>query len=599
MSSYAKWWRELVGRLFTAKKDQSRNELDKKLVFGLLKKRIPSFKQVKYLPRFLSPRELWILRGAFLVLLAGVIWWGAHWWLYGLKQYPQAGGVYTEGLVGQPRLVNPILAPLNATDYDISRLIFRGLLQYGNDSQLHPDLAESYEISGDGKAYTIYLRRDVVWQDSEQFDADDVLFTVAAIKNPYLQSPMLSSFYGVTAEKLDPYTVKFTLAEAYAPFLSVLTCGILPEHIWNKIPDNQFSLAEYNLKPIGNGPFKFKSLVKDKMGFIKSYTLERNSNYSGQTAYLDDISFKFFTSPEEAAVALKSRNIDGLLCSASDWQEKIGSPRSLKQQKIHLPQYTALFFNQTKNTALANYNVRAALTLATNRQEIIDQVLNGDGEMIQGPITRGTLGYNDKLEPYEYNVEKAKTLLDKQGWKINTDDNLRYKSGQALTITLTTVGTAEYLKAAEIIKQNWERLNLKVEVRPLPAESFQRDILRPHDYEILLYSVISGFDPDPYPIWHSSQIDNGLNLALYRNKKVDVLLSDARGETSYEKRGAKYREAQTLIQNDLPAIFLYNPTHIYFFDKRLRGSDFTNLSTPQDRFNGAQAWYLKVKRSLK
>ncbi len=598
MLSYVKL-RDFLRRLISFRhREPSRSDLDKKLVFGLLKSRVPRPKQIKYLSRFLSHRELWIFRAALLILLVGLVWWGAHFYLYSLKQYPQAGGVYTEGLVGQPRLINPVFASLNETDYNISRLFFRGLLRYGADQQLQPDLAESYEISSDGKTYTLYLRRGIVWQDGEKFDADDVLFTVAAIKNPSLQSPEFNNFYGVNLEVIDPYTIKFTLSAPFAPFLSGLTGGILPEHIWNQVSDNQFALAERNLKPIGNGPFKFKTLTKDKAGFIKSYTLERNPLYNGTAAYLDGISFKFFTSSEEAGAALKSHNIDGLFYTASGWRDTIGTPRSFNRQNIFLPQYTALFFNQSKNTTLASANLRQALVLSTDRQQIINAALEGDGTLIQGPIAPDQLGYNDQIPAYDYDLEKAATLLDNLGWKLNPEDQLRYKSGQALSFTITTVNKAEYFKSAEIIKNNWARLGIQANVQTLPKENFSRDILRSHDYEILLYSVITKFDPDPYPIWHSSQIDNGLNLALYRSIKADRLLIEARSTLNTDERAAKYQEFQTILRNDLPAIFLYSPTHVYFLDKRLRGFDMFHLSVPADRFNDVELWHLKVKRRL-
>jgi len=255
---------------------------------------------------------------------------------------PNHGGEYIEGLIGSPRFINPILAQTDA-DKDLSKLIFSGLLKYDEHRRLVPDLAESYQISEDELVYTFYLRKDVIWHDGRPFKADDIIFTVASIQDPEFSSPLSRSFRGITAEKIDDYTISFTLKESFAPFLGLLTFGILPEHLWYSIPPVNADLTELNKIPVGTGAWKFEKFTKDKTGIIKSYVLKKNDAYYGEKSYIDSIIFKFYGDFISAVDALKSKNVQGIAYLPKELFNDLSKYKNLNYQNLDQPQYTAIF----------------------------------------------------------------------------------------------------------------------------------------------------------------------------------------------------------------------------------------------------------------
>ena len=225
----------------------------------------------------------------------------------------ESGGAYREAAVGQPRYLNPILAPTSDLDLDITRLVYSSLFKLNRKLELENDLATGYEISTDQKTYTVKLRDDVTWHDGEPFKADDVVFTIRSIQTPDYASPLFSSFQGVDVEKVDDSTVRFKLQQPYALFLTSLTVGIAPQHVWEDIPPKNASLAEQILKPVGTGPFKFSEIAtRRKTGDITGLTLIRNDAYHQQKPYLEEINFLFYPSHEEAVQALLGSQVDGL-----------------------------------------------------------------------------------------------------------------------------------------------------------------------------------------------------------------------------------------------------------------------------------------------
>ena len=214
------------------------------------------------LSRSLSNRERKTLMICVTVAVVGVIWGTALFINEKTMLIAKEGGTYHEGTVGQPRYISPILARTNDVDMNISRLVYSGLMRMDENGKVVGDLAESVDISDDGKTYTAHLRSGIKWHDGEQFNADDVLFTIQMIQNPDAKSPAAPIFQGVVAAKVDDQKVKFTLREPYAPFLYNLTQNIIPEHVWISVEPKNITLAEQNLKPIGTGPFVFKKLKK-------------------------------------------------------------------------------------------------------------------------------------------------------------------------------------------------------------------------------------------------------------------------------------------------------------------------------------------------
>ncbi len=577
---------------------EKQKKLDKKIVSSLNKKKMPQWRQFKQLPKVLSKREFLIIKiSAALILVVAISLFYFDYYQK-LTTLPKDGGEFSEALIGSPLYINPILSQSNLdADQDLSALIFSGLLKYDKNLDLTNDLAESYEISEDQKTYTFHLRQDAKWHDGQDLTASDVVFTVLSIQNPDFKSPLFRSFEGVTVEKVDDYTVKFTLSEPYAAFLNVLTVGILPQHLWYDIPPLSAKLAVYNQKPIGSGPYKFKSLIKEKSGVIKAYTLEKNKDYYGKIPYIDKIVFKFYPDYDTAINALTNKEVQNLSFLPKEYLEKFKNKRDFNLYDVNLSQYTAIFFNQSNNDLLKNKNLREALSYAIDKNKIIEDVLQNQGQVIDGPILPGFLGYNSDIKKYEYNPEKAVELLVNDGWILT--DNIFTKKDQELKITLTTVNQTANVKTANLIKDFWTNIGVNVELQIVSKDDIENQIINPRNYQALLYGEIIGYDPDLFPFWHSSQRDYpGVNLANYVNRKVDQLLEEARLTNDTKIRDEKYHEFQDLLIEDLPAIFLYNPTYTYPVTTKIKGFDLQRMAKPFDRFIDIENWYIKTRKKF-
>lgn len=582
-------------KLTTRNKINKQLDLDKKMVASLSSKKLPNIKQLKRLPQTLSKTEniaLKILLGTifacFLILFYNL-------YFKNLTALPQNGGDFSEGLIGSPLYINPLLAHTDV-DLDFSQLIYSGLLKYNSKLELVPDLAEKYEISEDQKIYTFYLKKNIKWHDNQNLTAGDVVFTFLSAQNPEYKSPLYQSFSNMAVEKIDDYTVKFTLNQPYAAFLNLLTTGILPQHIWYDTPAANAKLAVYNQKPIGSGPYKFKSLIKEKIGVIKSYTLEKNKNYYDKVPYINKIIYKFYPDYETAVNALNNKEIQSLSFLPKEYVKKVNK-RDLTLNNVNLSQYSALFFNPKNNELLKNTKIKEALALAIDKKKIIEDALQGMGQIIDGPILPNSLGYNTAIKKYRFDPQQGLETLANDGWQLSGE--FLKKKDQELKLTVTTVEQAEYIKIANMLKEFWNSIGINVEVQIIPKDKIQNDVINPRNYQILLYAENIGHDPDLFPFWHSSQREApGLNLAFYANRKVDQLLEEARQTSDTTVRAAKYKEFQDLLLADQPAIFLYSPTYTYPLYKKIKGFELEKLASPQDRLIDIENWFVKTKYRL-
>lgn len=537
----------------------------------------------------------------FLVLLfvSSLSYWGISFYYSRTEALPAFGGEYIEGSVGQPQHINPLLSASNDADADLAQIIYNGLLKYDEKGTPIPDLAESYEINEEKTVYTFYLRKNVLWHDGEPFTANDALFTFNLISDPAYRSPLRSGWQGVKLEMPDDYTLIFTTETPFVGFLNNATFGILPKHIWESLKPESFNLSELNLEPIGTGPFKYNSFQKDSKGNILSYKLDANPNYFSGKPYLAKLSFNFYSDETSALDAYNRKEVMGISSLSTKNTGVIKNQSSSALHKFFIPRYFAVFFNQTKNAAVADDKVREALNYATNREEIVQTVLGGNGDPIYSPILPDMPGYSPDLSKVDYALEKARTLLDSDGWKIS-DNGFRVKNDKLLEINLITTDWDELAKTAEIIKTQWEKAGVKVNTDSLSISDIQQNYIRPREYEALLFGQIVGADPDPYSFWHSTQKkDPGLNLALFGDSDTDKLIEDGRIEFDRQKRAEIYTEFQNVLLEEMPAIFLYSPKYIYPVNKKIKEINVENLITPSKRFFNIDKWFINTKRVWK
>jgi peptide/nickel transport system substrate-binding protein len=512
------------------------------------------------------------------------------------KAIPAFGGEYIEGIVGQPQHINPVLSLSNNTDDDLSQLVYSSLMKYDGQGNLENDITDSYEISDDKTTYTIHLKDNLLWHDGEKLTTEDIAFTLNLIIDPSYKSPLRYNWQSVETNVVDDKTITFKIKSPHAGFLNNLTFGILPKHIWETIEAEKFPLTSLNLEPIGSGPYKYSSIQKDSKGNIISYKLAANPNYYAGRPYISRVTFNFYADDDSAVAAFNKKEIMGISSLPTDKISAIKNIRSTTIHKSNLPRYFAIFLNQNKSVPLGSSEVREALNLATDRQEIISSVLSGNGYPIYSPITRNMVGYNENIGKKDFNLEEANKILEEAGWKKG-DDGIRSKNNVVLEINLVTANWLELSATANIIKTQWEKIGARVNVSELSISDVQQNYIRTREYDALLFGQFPGGDPDPYFFWHSSQTkDPGLNLSLFGKDETDKLIEQGRVEFDSEKRSSIYKEFQEKLVKITPAIFLYSPYYVYPVRNSVKGIDNQNLVSSSYRLSPIKNWFIKTER---
>ncbi|MFH1509114.1 MAG: ABC transporter substrate-binding protein [bacterium] len=569
---------------------------------GLLSRVLNFFKQLRKIPYVLNKKEYRLFKIVFAVI---VIMLGISIWQFVIAKTDEVakpGGTYTEGIKGQPEYINPLLAQTNDADMDLSELIFSGLMRYNGQQELKPDLAEDFpEVSEDEKNYVFHLRQNVTWHDGTPFTADDVLFTVQSIKDRQWQSPLAQNFSGVAVEKVDDYTIKFTLVkDAFSPFLKEnTTFGIIPKHLWEGVLAKNARLSELNVKPIGTGPYMVNQFQKDKTyGRIISYQLEPHNNYHLGQPNLKKLNINFYEDYDEIISAYNAGEVDGISYISPAKRGDI--TRKINFYDPGLPRYYAIFFNNKRNENLQEDAVRQALAHAVDRQRIVDEVLYGQGEVVNSPILANFLGHNPEVKVYKFNKKKAEETLHSAGWNRIDEEGHRWKGETRLEVTLYVNDQQQFIDIANIIKESWNAIGVQTNVQSFDSTTLQTDYIKPREYEALLFGQLLGHDPDPYIFWHSSQrTDPGLNLSSYHDDSIDRLLDEARKTNDEEQRNLKYLDFQNRFAEAIPALLLYSPTYSYGNRTKIKGVDLDYISLPSDRFTDVHLWHIKTKRVWK
>jgi peptide/nickel transport system substrate-binding protein len=604
---------------------------------------MPSFKQWLSLPANLERDNKNLFTIAISLIIACLIFLFIN-YIVNTELTPTSGGHYIEGVVGQPRFINPIYA-INDVDRDLTQLTFSGLMKYQNDGSLTNDLIEQYSTN-DWRTFNTTLKNDLFWSDGHPLTADDVIFTIRAIQDSSYKSPHRASWVGIEVTKISDTEIVFKLEKPSVIFLENLTVKIIPRHIWGEIMPQNLVFSQHNLNPITSGPYKIRSINQDRQEYINSINLEPNPYYHGQKPYIHDFSFRFFN---------KEADVSGVS----------GSPVNLnmKANVLNLPRYFAVFLNPEKNVLFQDNNVRNALNISLDKEQ-----LNGQ------PISSPLLDYEN-----EYDLEKAKTILAEAGFEngvkvikeestfnfskdlkvgdtgeevrqlqrcliqqkflsgqitgfFNTETknavidfqeayreevlapgglsrgtgtvsvNTRRKLNEVcsyqpentanLSFTLHTVDQPRLQKVANWIKDEWSKIGIQVNIETVDIQTLERDIIRTREYEALLFGNALRSFPDLLPFFHSSQTQE-LNLSLYQNKEVDRWLEEARSTLDNQEIIEKIANK---IKEDQPAIFLYTPDYIYYTTHQLKGFSAVTIIDPSRRFVDIENWHLKTTR---
>lgn len=498
-----------------------------------------------------------------------------------LVEVPSYGGSLLEGVVGTPRFVNPLLA-INDTDKDLVALTYAGLMGYDQHGELTPVLAERYEVSEDGKIYTFILREHIRFSDGSPVTAEDVVFTVKKAQDPSLKSPELSNWANILVEAVDARTVRFTLPKAYAPFLSDATLGILPAHVWRDISNEEFPFVEEMLRPVGAGPYEVKNIVRGKNGTVERYELRAFSNYALGKPYLSKIAFVFFKTDEELAQAVTRGRVES-------------AHSAVAKNALHASysRVFGVFFNQNVNPLFARIEVRKALSQAVNRTELVEDTLGGFATAVYGPVPLGSTTLRE-TPLGDTGIEAAKKTLQDGGWEFSEETKSwsNEDEGLTLSVSIKTSNVPELKAVAQKVQEDWQALGVPVTVEFFEPNDLAQEVIRPRNYDALLFGMVIGRDNDLFAFWESSQRnDPGLNIAMYANKRVDDLLESIRTETDPALRNEHLAEVNELIAKDYPAVFTHAPDFVYTVPNDLKGVVVGTVASPKERFLTVPFWY--------
>lgn len=510
------------------------------------------------------------------------------------------GGTYAEGSLGPVETLNPLYASSSA-EMAAARLMFSSLYHYDETGHLQGDLARTI-ATNDGKTYTVTLRSDARWHDGTQLTAHDVAFTVNLIKDPETRSPLRINWQDVKVEAIDDTTVRFTLPAVYAAFPHALTFSVVPRHILKDVEPGAVRENTYSQSPVGSGPFQFR-LLQNASSIDTTYKIVHmtaNAAYYGGAPMLNRFEVHAYQSSENIVRALRTGQVTAAAnLTGADISQVDTNVYRVVTQPIDSGVY-ALF--NTEAPIMKDKTVRQALRVGTDtaaiREGLSEKVPALDSPFIQGQLT----GSGIPKAP-AYDSQKAAKMLDDAGWKMT--DGVRVKGGQKLEITIATTKSSQYEETLEILAGQWRKLGVSVLTNVIdindPSTNFVQNILQPRNYDVLLYELSIGADPDVYAYWHSSQIGvRGYNFSNYANGIADDALASARSRLEPELRNAKYKVFAERWMADVPAIGLYQAVSEYAYNKNASSvNPDAHLVTPYGRFENILWWSVEQRSVYK
>ncbi|NBO17527.1 MAG: ABC transporter substrate-binding protein [Proteobacteria bacterium] len=443
---------------------------------------------------------------------------------------------FREGLISQPVSFYPMKS-VSQTDKTVSRLIYRSLFKYNIYGELENDLVSNYEISSDGLVYKIKIKDNQYFIDGKKITADDVFYS--SINSPSLQ--------GIVIDRVDDLTVSYTLQNKYAPFLSLLTEGVIQNGALEKGND---------LMPVSSGDFRVIK-VKRSGPIIKEVVL-----YS--TKYnIQKLVFRFYVSEEELQTAAKLEEIDAFIS-----YDSLEIPNFEKYKFPILSNTYGLFFN-SNNEKIISKDLRQKIAKSINVEELsLEYGVPAEGVISKDIYTNYKINFNKYDKKLSEDLKEQRFVIKVPNYKNNK-------------------------KVVENIRANIEdKLNIDYDIELLEPDKFINDVIRTKDFEVIFFGIETSRDPDRYLNWHSSGKAPGYNFTNFTNAVADKALEDGRNETEFSKRKVHYDKFQEVFDENLPAIFLYHPFMNYYVSKRVTGITEKTTFDLTDRFNDYQNWLI-------
>lgn len=492
--------------------------------------------------------------------------------LYPIAGPPAVGDAYVTGSIGEATTFISFLSS-DASSHEVASMVQNGLVRYNDKIELEPELAERWEVSSDGLTITFHLRRGIRWHDGHPFTADDVLFTYQTIIDPETPTPYADDYLQVKkAEVLDPYTFRVHYDKPFAPALESWGLNILPAHKLRGLRGQALASSRYaQEEPIGTGPYTLKRPGDWVYG--QRMTLTRNPDYWEGTVWIERQIIRIIPDLQTQFLELKTGGLDGMGLTPTQFKFQTNTVEfqsHFDKYRYLAGQYTYLGFN-LRDPRFADKRVRQAFAYAIDQDEIIRGVLLGYGLPISAPVRPTHWVYNANVRTYPYDPRKALALLEEAGWTRDARGR-QVKDGKLFRFEiLTNQGNAQRQRAGEIIQRRLGDIGIEVSVRQVEWAAFIKDFLMPARFEAYIGAWTTPPDPDQFSVWHSSQIEKGLNRVAYRNPEVDRLLEEGRRTFDREKRAVIYGRFQEIMAEEQPYIFLYVPEALFCIHKRIKG----------------------------
>jgi len=503
-----------------------------------------------------------------------------------------AGGIYSEGIVSSPIILNPVFFNLSDANRDLSSLVFSGLTKY--DPKLKtfvPDLA-NVTISEDKKTYKFTLKDNIKWHDGEPLTIDDVYFTYHdVIENvDFPNQPLQANFAGVDIKKVDDKSIVFTLSSPNSFFITNTNVGILPKHLLGTVAVTDLAYDSFNTKPVGTGPYKVDSTMETLNDGRQRIVLTAFDKYYGELPQIENIRFNIY--PDDASL-LKEQSANNIIAKVPrEIVENLENSGRFSFKNYELPQYTAVFFNMD-SAILKKDKVRLALSKAIDKNQLLQQMTHKIA--VDTPMME--LQQTDWM--YKPNVEEAKGALYDSGYKMSKTEGAKYRldGDKDLELKLLvrkfedgSTQAEDAQKTVDFLVKAWEVVGVKITPDYEVVDDFNQK-LQARDYDMVLTGQSMGYNFDTYSFWHSSQAsENGQNLSNYRSFAVDSLIERIRDTFDNDQKKEFLTDLAEEISADIPAVFLYRPSYVFGTDGKVKGINLENLAFPADRFAHIDDW---------
>ena len=518
---------------------------------------------------------------------------------------PTSGGVYTEALIGGLQRLNPVLDYYNSADRDVDRLVFSSLIKFDDKGLPKADLAKTWGISYDGLTYNFELRDNAKWHDGTPVTADDVLFTIDLMRDPdsVLPEDIKKIWSDVDVVVLSDKLLQFKLKEAFGPFMDYLNFGILPKHILGGMTYMEMVNSEFNLNPVGSGPYKFQNLIVEN-NQIKGVVLSSNKDYYQAPPFINDFVFRYYADHKSAYADYQEGVVQGISEVSQDLLPQVLDNSGLSLYSAVEPKISIILLNLDNSDVsfLQDAEVRRALLMALDRRGMIDHVLNGQGVIADVPVLPTNWAYYNGITRVDQDVSAAEAILKKAGYVYATENStVRSKDGVKLSLKLIHPDDNIHIAVAQAIQADWQKIGVQVDLVPLSYDTLILDHLQPLTYEAALIDLdySRSPDPDPYPFWDQAEQKSGQNYSQWENRTISQYLEQARILTDSVERAKYYRNFQVIFADELPALPLFYPVYNYAVDRSIQGIHLGSWYEAADRFQNVNEWYLLAQKSSK